>query len=356
MKKRLLSLTLTLCLIVCLVSGLAVSVSAGESLTVGQSFYRTMVGYDECMLTIEGENGSLPSGMYCSVVGDGRTIAVSGTPTQTGTFSYTAYYTAENVFTGVVSESSVSIAITVSEAATPEPPPSEAPKTEAPADAPKTEAPANAAPATAAPGAPVITKNPTNETVEVGGSCEFTANATGAAWWAWRFIKGNETVIFDVVGDRFPGMKIEGGNDLTFRLSNIPKELDGWDVACIFGNAGGQMTLSGLARVTVTEKGTPEPSATPEATATPEPTATPAPTEAPTPEPTATPAPTEAPTPEPTATPEPEKSFLGGNAILYVLLAAVVVLIALVVILLTKMKKKDEYAEDREYDRYDRRR
>lgn len=120
----------------------------------------------------------------------------------------------------------------------------------------------------------IITKQPTKETVEVGGSATFVANATGWAWCAWRFLSpdGKTEVIFDVTADKFPGLTITGGNSTTMYLTNIPVELNGWKAVCLFSSATNLWTYTdGTAVITVNAAATPTPSPTPEPTATPEP-------------------------------------------------------------------------------------
>lgn len=120
----------------------------------------------------------------------------------------------------------------------------------------------------------IITKQPTKETVEVGGSATFVANATGWAWCAWRFLSpdGKTEVIFDVTADKFPGLTITGGNSTTMYLTNIPMELNGWKAVCLFSSATNLWTYTdGTAVITVNAAATPTPSPTPEPTATPEP-------------------------------------------------------------------------------------
>lgn len=102
------------------------------------------------------------------------------------------------------------------------------------------------------PGPPVITKDPTGETVQEGGSAVFIARADGATGIVWRFISpdGNQSFDFDLAGNQFPGLVISGGNSETLSLSNIPYELDGWKVACSFtGQGGDALSRSAAIRV-----------------------------------------------------------------------------------------------------------
>jgi hypothetical protein len=134
---------------------------------------------------------------------------------------------------------------------------------------------------------PVVTKHPTSETVEEGGSAEFVARAKYVQEYLWRLVTPNGNVYdCDSIQNYFPGLKVTGATTERLILSNIPLELNGSRIRCLF--TAGYTTASDDAKLTVTEKAT-EPS-------------TEAPTEAPTETPTEVP--TEAPTEKPTEAPE----------------------------------------------------
>lgn len=100
---------------------------------------------------------------------------------------------------------------------------------------------------------PVVTKNPIGEPpVEEGGLLIFIARADGTKTYKWRFISpDNATVIdYDRIGSSFPGVLIYGGDSETITISNIPYEMDGWKVACVFTGDGG-VSVSGEARIQV---------------------------------------------------------------------------------------------------------
>lgn len=107
----------------------------------------------------------------------------------------------------------------------------------------------------AKPAAPVTTKNPTDETVTEGGRAIFIARADGATSYLWRIISADGTQVYDYTAARtaFPTLSISGGDSETLTLTNIPYDMNGWKVACLFKSEGGE-TLSDTASVTVTKK------------------------------------------------------------------------------------------------------
>ena len=201
--------------------------------------------------------GSVPNGLMCRVSDDQHSILVSGFPTEPTDGSFTVNYTVN----GYAASETVYFHIVFG---------TNTPQPVAPTPTPDTKA-------------PEITKQPEDVTVELGGECTVTVSAGGYSWCAWRFINeyDTETVIFDKVGTRFPGLEITGGNYLTLTLKNVPKELDGWKAACLFGNDFNQTTLSEGAVIRVNSPATPTPEPTPMPTAIPLPevveTATPIP-------------------------------------------------------------------------------
>ena len=132
---------------------------------------------------------------------------------------------------------------------------------------------------------PVVTKHPTDETVEEGGEAVFVAKAKYAQEYLWRFVSP-EGITYDCADapDTFKGLQVSGADTERIVLKNIPAELDGYRIYCRF--TAGDVVSSNMAKLYVTEK----------------------PTEPPTEEPTEVPAeePTEVPTEEPTETPTEE--------------------------------------------------
>ena len=129
---------------------------------------------------------------------------------------------------------------------------------------------------------PKITKNPTDETVEEGGEAVFLAQAKYTQHYMWQLVSP-DGVIFDcdTVHLTFPQLKVAGEKTERLELSNIPLELDGYQVQCMF--TAGDTVVSNRATLHVTEKPT-EP--TEESTEPPTKEPTEEPTEPPTEEPT----------------------------------------------------------------------
>ena len=92
----------------------------------------------------------------------------------------------------------------------------------------------------AGPGSPVITKDPTDEKVQVGGSCWFVANHRGAILARWHFVAPDGTDLqYDEAAAKFPNLKIHNGEYDSMKLSNIPAELNGYRFYCRFSNNNG---------------------------------------------------------------------------------------------------------------------
>ena len=134
--------------------------------------------------------------------------------------------------------------------------------TPAPSVAP-TPAPTPAGPA---PGSPIITKDPTDEKVQVGGSCWFVANHKGANFARWHFVSPDGTDIAidtkdengnNVLAKQFPNLNIHNGEYDSMKLSNIPAELNGYRFYCHLWNKNGSvdsksalLTVEGAGNVT----------------------------------------------------------------------------------------------------------
>lgn len=375
MKRKGLAWILCLVLVFSLFTALAVPANAAsysKTAMVGDSVW-WVFDVPDMDGGVSASGGALPPGLSFGLNQD--CYIITGTATASGEYHVMTQYNSG----GTWMQDSISITIRAIVTPTPEPtrpptarptnvarptvPPTQTPTT-APTAAP-TQAPTTAptaaptqAPATATPAPTVfaITKHPTRETVTVGGSAAFSANAQNYSWCAWRFVSpdGKTEVIFDVTEPHFPGLKVDGGNSLTMTLSNIPMELNGWKAVCLFCDRANQWHYTdGTAVITVEAAAT----ATPEPTEAP--TATPAPTEAP----TATPVPTEAPTEEPAApvvnteatippaptTPEPEPEKKSGSPILWILIAVVLVaLVAGAVFFVLAKKRREQEAREEE--------
>lgn len=222
---------------------LSVSASADFTVTyrVGQTVGKTIVygSVDGEITSATIDSGELPSGMSMSK--DKTNIYLAGTPTLGGIYICTLSVNTE-MGTEIV-EVRVDVLDSVDSEVTPTP---------APANDP-----------------PKITKNPTGETVETGGSAMFIARADNADKIVWRLVSPDttNTVPAEDGPAYFSGLQVSGTGTETLVLSNIPKSLDGWCAECKFVNGNGTSFTTG-AIITVKNKTT-----TPAATATPAPTA-----------------------------------------------------------------------------------
>ena len=88
---------------------------------------------------------------------------------------------------------------------------------------------------------PKVTKSPTNETVEPGGSAWFVAKHEGAVWAVWHFVSpdGNRDLTYEDAAKEFTSLQIIGGDVGTLQLKNIPAEMNGWKLYCAYRNNNG---------------------------------------------------------------------------------------------------------------------
>ena len=102
-------------------------------------------------------------------------------------------------------------------------------------------------------GIPLITKNPTGETVAPGGSCCFVARYKDAIWAEWHFVSpdGSRDILYTQAGKEFSGLTVSGGNSSVLKLGSIPASLNGWSVYCRFTNNVGAANTA-KAGITVT--------------------------------------------------------------------------------------------------------
>ena len=101
-----------------------------------------------------------------------------------------------------------------------------------------------------------MTKNPTDETVVVGGSCSFTADYQNAVYATWHFVSPDGQKDFDYggIGVEFPTMTVLNGMYSNLQLSNVPQGMNGWKVYCRYSNDVGSVDTQ-KATVTVTAAG-----------------------------------------------------------------------------------------------------
>ena len=185
---------------------------------------------------------------------------------------------------------------------------------------------------TPTPSLPVITKDPTDETVNVGGDCWFIADYSNALYAVWHCVSpdGRTDYRYDAqeVATAFPGLRIENGDYSALHLLNIPAEMNGWRACCEYrNNTGSVRTNYAVVHVNGAPAATPSPS--PSATPTPSPSPSPTPTSAATATPAATsiPVATSSPvlSPTPEGTGEPPAALNRGGKIFLLFGAAALV-------------------------------
>ena len=93
-----------------------------------------------------------------------------------------------------------------------------------------------------------ITKHPGGETVRPGDTTIFTARADNITSYQWRFVapEYDREIVWNApeVGTQFPGLGVSGGATFKLELTNIPSELDGWYIVCLFTDKDGGMKAS----------------------------------------------------------------------------------------------------------------
>ena len=99
---------------------------------------------------------------------------------------------------------------------------------------------------------PQITKNPTDETVNVNGKCQFVTRYENAIYAEWHFVSpdGYRDLDYSQAQTEFPTLKVINGFTKDLTLEDIPAALNGWKVYCRFSNNAGAVN-SGMARITV---------------------------------------------------------------------------------------------------------
>ena len=220
--KGLFSAALVLCMMLTLFSLGAYAANANVSCTLNQDVGSVVIYKGTSNIQSCSYNGSIPSGLQLSYIG--ADIYLAGTPTSTGNYS------SEISMVTDAGNVSFTLTIAVSEAIAPAP-------TQTPVQTNQK---------------PVITKNPTGETVEVGGTAQFVARAEGATSFVWRIVSADttNTVTANEAGAYF-GVTVSGQDTERLTLSNIPKSMNGWAIECKFTNAAGSSYTTG-AILTVT--------------------------------------------------------------------------------------------------------
>lgn len=94
----------------------------------------------------------------------------------------------------------------------------------------------------------IITKSPTDETVDENGSATFIAKAEFAKSISWIFVSPDAKTWYDAANTstQFMGLGVDGQGTEILKLTSIPASLDGWRVQCVFtGGDGSQKYTAG---------------------------------------------------------------------------------------------------------------
>ena len=109
-------------------------------------------------------------------------------------------------------------------------------------------------------GTPVVTKNPTGETVVEGESATFIARANNTRQYCWQIAIADACIdVKDLPSYIGKGVKVSGWNTEKLVIENIPKELDGAYIWCQF--VGAETSVDSTAAVLMVvplEDATPE--------------------------------------------------------------------------------------------------
>ncbi|MBQ7050174.1 MAG: hypothetical protein IJN87_06030, partial [Firmicutes bacterium] len=102
--------------------------------------------------------------------------------------------------------------------------------------------------------APVLTKSPTDESVFQGGSAMFIARAEQADRIEWYLVEPESYSAYTLqeAASYIKGLTYSGAGTEVLELYNIPLEMDGWKVECMFANSFGTV-MSESATISVSE-------------------------------------------------------------------------------------------------------
>ena len=222
-KRTALILALMLCVVLALPSMTASAENIG-TYPVGEEmgwiqFYSSSLPIESCILS----SGYLPAGVQ--VIAEEYGVYITGIPETTGNF------VAEYLVMTTEAVDSAYLSFTVATAPTPAP---------------------------AVQGI-VITKSPTGEHVEAGGTAKFVSRANNSERIVWRLVSNDttNTVQCTEAGEFFPGIQVSGLGTDTLVLSNIPRTLDGWRVEAQFWNGNRHAESNGAEITIVDENGNP---------------------------------------------------------------------------------------------------
>ncbi len=101
---------------------------------------------------------------------------------------------------------------------------------------------------------PTVKKSPLGEDCIEGSTIYFTAFADNCLRYDWQLEKDHVILNWADMAETFPGMKVAGINSSYLVLANVPIELDGWSVHCIFTGSGEAAVYSRSAMIHVSER------------------------------------------------------------------------------------------------------
>lgn len=98
-----------------------------------------------------------------------------------------------------------------------------------------------------------VEKHPTSETVEVGGKAKFISYASIPASTKWHFKSPTSGISYTASGlhSLYPSLIIDGHNTNTLTLSNIPADLNGFEIYAVLTASDGKLQKSDSAILTV---------------------------------------------------------------------------------------------------------
>jgi hypothetical protein len=101
---------------------------------------------------------------------------------------------------------------------------------------------------------PTVKKSPLGEDCIEGSTIYFTAFADNCLRYDWQLEKDHVILNWADMTETFPGMKAAGINSSYLVLANVPVELDGWSVHCVFTGSGDAAVYSKSAMIHVSER------------------------------------------------------------------------------------------------------
>ena len=101
---------------------------------------------------------------------------------------------------------------------------------------------------------PTVKKSPLGEDCVEGSTIYFSAFADNCLKYEWQLEKDHMILDWADMAETFKGMKVAGINGSYLVLANVPAELDGWSVRCIFTGSGDATVYSNSAWIHVSER------------------------------------------------------------------------------------------------------